>query len=360
MNDEQMTVLDSLIFADWPRGLYLAKQLALAGQKIAYVESLPRLKNPFALFLNENEKDQREFLESLGFLSQQEGGFCLLSPEGVWSLQNMKAISKKHPPIQNFTCSFKKDLNPPFRDNWLSCLSLNLSAKIFRDNNSIFKNRGIHLLEDCFLFEPSPKKIEEFKNNYPNILFLTASKQNISFKGQQAVLSFKDKNLTAKNFICLTSIDRISKEFNSTSEAHWQWQAYYLTVDFANYRDIIPSYFVFLKNIYLPWCYDNLLSVFHHQGVLEVWMRLKPKENSLPFIKQAQNHLKDFFKNCNLKSTNRPPAQGFKVYGEERFHFNFPKNGVYIENSEDFFHGDLASEMRNEQELFKKLTSSSR
>ena len=348
-------MFDSLIFADWPRGLYLAKQLAVIGQRTAYVENLFRLKNPFALFLNANEKDQREFLESLGFLSQQDGGFCLLSPEGVWPLQDMKAIAKRQAPIQNFTCSFKKELNPPFKDNWLSYLSLNLSAKVFRGNNSIFKNRGVNLLADCFLFEPSSKKMEEFKNNHPNISFLTAQEKNIFFKGQQAVLSLKDKTLTAKNFICLTSSDRISSDFNSTDKAQWQWHAYYLTVDFADYKEIIPSHFIFLKNIYLPWCYDNLLSVFHRQGMLEVWMKLKPKENSAQFIKQAENHLKDFFKNCNLKPTNKPTAKGFTVYGEERFHFNFPKKAAYVENCKDFFHGDLASEIRNERELFKKL-----
>ena len=350
-----MSEFDFLIFADWPKGLYLAQKLTLNDQKVAYVECLPRLKNPFGLFLNENDKKQLKFLENLGFLSQQEGGCCLLNPAGVWPLQDMETIKKRHAPIQNFSCSFTETAPLSFQNNWLSYLSLNLSAKVFEDNNSIFKNKGVDLLADYFLFEPSSKKIEEFKNRHSNISFFTAPEKNISFKGQQNALSLKDKTLTAKKLYYLSSPDRISTDFKLTDKSYWQWQAYYLTVDFSDYKEIIPSHFLFLQNIYLPWCYDNLLSVFHHQGMLEVWMKLKPEENPMQFIKQAEKHLKDFFKTDNLKSINKAITKGFKVYEEESLNFNFPKTKAYIENCMDFFHGDLASEIRNEHKLYELI-----
>ena len=353
-----MSAFDYLIFADWPRGLYLAQKLADNNKKIAYVECLPRLKNPFALFLNENNTNLRHFFESLGFLSQQEGGFCLLSPENVWPLQEMGSIAERHAAIKNFTCSHREGISPSFRDNWLSYLSLNLSAKVFKDNNSIFNKRGVNLLDDYFLFEPSPKKAEEFKNKRSNISFFMAQEKSISFKKQQAILILKDSSLTAKNFICLSDLDRISTDFKLTDKAYLQWQAYYLKADFFEYKEIIPAHFLFLESIYLPWCYDNLLSVFHHQGMLEVWMRLKPEETSTQFIEQAENRLKNFFKGCLLKFLHKPIAKGFKVYGEKRLDFYFPKTNIYIENSLDFFHGDLASEIYNEQNLFKKLSGS--
>ena len=345
-------MFDSLILADWPRGLYLAKQLSLNNKKVAYIEQLPRLKNPFALSLN--EQSQKEFLESLGFLSRQKGGFCLLSPEKIWPLQDMRDMKDRHASIKNFTCSFKKTPAPLFKDNWLSYLSLNLSAKVFEDNNSIFQNKGINLMTDYFLFEPSAKKMEEFKNIHPNISFWTTQDILLSFNKQQVIFSLKDKPITAKKIFCLTSPDSLSKRFKPVCKAHWQWQAYYLRANFINYKEIIPSHFIFLKNIFLPWSYDNLLSVFHREDILEIWMKLKPQEEPASFIKQSKKHLKDFFQGCDLKYVNKPITKGFKVYGKESLNVNFSKQNIYIENNRDFFHGDLASEIYNEHELFKK------
>ena len=345
-------MFDYLIFADWPKGLYLAQKLAEKNQKTAYVERLPRYKNPFALFLNKTS--QRKFLENFGFLFQQKEGFCLLGPEGVWPLQDMKSIKKRHSPIQNFTYIFNKQI-PAFKDNWLSYLALNLTAKVFEGNDSVFQNKGVNLLADYFLFEPSAKKTEEFKKNQTNISFFTAQQINVSFKKGPTVLSLKEKKLTAKNFICLTSPQEAITGLKLNHQAYWQWQAFYLTANFHDYTEIIPAHFVFLKNIYLPWCYDNLLSVFYRQGVLEVWMKVKPKENSIKFIKLAEQHLKNFFKGCQLKTINKPIAKSFKLFGREKLNFNFQKKDSYIENYRDFFHGDLASEIHNEHNLFKRL-----
>ena len=351
-----MPVFDYLIFADWPRGLYLAQKLAEQNKKIAYVECLPRLKNPFAFFLNEKKASLKLFLENFGFLSQQEGGLYLLSPQNIWPLQNIKAMAERLPAIRNFTYFFEKNITASFKTNWLSFLSLNLSAKIFENNNSVFETQGLNLLGDYFLFEPSSKKIEEFKHRHSPISFFTAPEKSLSLKKEEAFLSLKDKNLKAKKFICLSALDRISTDLKPSCQAGWQWQAYYAEMDFQDYKEIIPSHFLFLKNIYLPWCYDNLLSVFHRQGILEIWMKLKTDESSAQFIKQSENHLKNFFKGCDLKPLNKAPAKGFKVYGEERLDVHFPKTKAYIENIMDFFHGDLASEIYNEYHLFKKLT----
>ena len=348
-----MSEFDALILADWPKGLYLAKQLSLTGQKIAYIEYLPRLKNPFALLISESK--QKHFLENLGFLFEQKDGFCLLSSEGVWPLKKMRDMNEKLAPIKNFSSSLKENYLFSFKDNWLSYLSLNLSAKIFENNNSTFKNNGINLFADYFLFEPSHKKIETFKKKHPNIFFETVQKKEVSFKNQQVQVSLKNKTLKAKKTFCLTSLDRIL-DTSHPYKTHWQWKAYYLEVNFRNYKKVIPSHFIFLKNLFFPWCYDNLLSVFHREGILEVWMRLNPKEDTLYFIKQSEKNLKDFFVGCNLKYINKPLAKSFKIYGSNSLNFNFSKQNTYIETNKDFFYGDLISEIQSEQELLKKLT----
>ena len=58
---------------------------------MAYVELLPGVKNPFSLLLSEEEEEEeKNFFSSLGFLNRMEGGFCLLSAEGVWHFQEMR------------------------------------------------------------------------------------------------------------------------------------------------------------------------------------------------------------------------------------------------------------------------------
>ncbi|MCY4321125.1 MAG: hypothetical protein OXC37_01785 [Bdellovibrionaceae bacterium] len=311
---------DSLVFADWPKGLYLAQKLALKKQKVAYVECLPRLKNPFGIFLNENDKSLKLFLENLGFLSQQEGGFCLISPEGVWPLQERKIIANRIPTIKNLSHPLQNKAS--FKTYWLSYLSLNMSSKIFKDNDSVLKNKRVNLLDDYFLFEASPKKIEEFKTKFNYISFFSAPSKSILFKKNKASLELENKTLNADKIYCFSSPDRISEDLKLKNKNHWQWQAFYLKADFSKYTQIIPTHFVFLKNIYWPWCYDNLLSIFHRQGLLEVWMKINSTEKLSRFKEQAKKHLNDFFKGCQLKTINKDFKKSFKVYSEEFLNFS--------------------------------------
>ena len=346
-------MFDYLIFADWPKGLYLAQKLSEKNQKVAYVERLPHLKSPFGFFLK--NKNQKTILENIGFLSEQKGGFCLIGPKRVWSLQDMKSMKARLPTMKNFNHLFNEKKRLKFKNNWLSYLSLNLTSKIFEFNNSVFQTKGINLLDDYFLFEPSAKKSENFKNSQTNISFFSIPYKKLSFKKEKNIISLKEKNLTTKKFICLTSTENILADFKSNPPACWEWQAFYLKADFQDYKEIIPHHFIFLKNIHLPWCYDNLLSVFYRQGVLEVWMKLKTEEDSKKFISLATNHLKSFFKGSEIKTINKPLSKGFKVFGKEKLESKFQQKNTYIESYMDFFHGDLSSEIQNEEKLFKSL-----
>ena len=116
---------DSLIIADWPRGLYLVKQLNAKGKKTAYLEITPYLKKPFPLFLDESK--EKNFLENLGFLSFQEEGFCFLSPEGVRFFKQ-KDQNKTQEDLKFKTSFLKKSF---LKDNLFSYLGQNLAGRVF-------------------------------------------------------------------------------------------------------------------------------------------------------------------------------------------------------------------------------------
>ena len=474
-------MFDSVIFADWPRGLYLAKKLSEEGQKTAYVEIQPRIKNPFGLFLGESLKEEKEFLETLGFLFRQEGGFCLLSPQGVWPLQDMETMKSRLSALKN---AANKHFSKDFEEDWLSYLSFNLTGKIFEYNNSKFSEKSLNLFSDYFLFEPSFKRMEQFYQNHHKISFHKARLEELSLKedrfeiytnkkpltkdqfeisenkkllkedqfestktkkpskenqfnisenkelsGENQFNISENKELSGENQFNISENKEPSKEnqfnisenkkpskenqfnisetkepskenqfktaktiswplkenqttggkktltsqkffwFSSSSPPFltktkslkpcWQWESCFFKTDFMDYKNIIPAHFVLLKDIFSPWSHDNLLSVFHKEGQLEVWMRVSYKKNQKIFLQKAQRILESFFKGLAFQPIEKSSHKGSIIYGPEALEFkNFSfKNKFYIEDLNDFFHCDLVSEIQAERELFKSLIS---
>lgn len=339
----------SVVFAPWPRGLYLAKKLSEQGLKVAYVELLPRQPAPFGLFIEDNSKVEKIFLESLGFLSQQEGGFCLLSSQGVWPLQDIKGMEARHPVLTN-----KRQGH--FANQWLSYLSLNLASKVFEYNNSEFSNRSLNLFSNYFLFEPSFKKIEQFQKNHPNISFYQISSEDKLQKQQmQSLIQENGWQAEKQFFLGTTSCPWVKGK--DVKEPYWQWQACFFEMDFGDYVDTIPLHFVSIKDIFLPWSHDNLLSVFHKNGQLEVWMRVPSTKEVRSFIKGAKEHLETFFPNGSCSFIDKTSLKSWKLYSQASLFIQESslKQGAYIENLNDFFQGDLVSEIGAEQELFDSL-----
>lgn len=347
-------LFDSLIFATWPKGLYLAKQLSEEGKKIAYVEILPRLKSPFGVFLDESLQTEKEFLESIGFLFRQEGGFCLLSPQGVWPLQEMWGMEDRLPVLKNKleVHSFKD-----FGNHWLSYLSLNLSSKVFEYNNSEFSDKSLNLFSDYFLFEPSFKKIEQFQKNHSALSFYQISIKDLVYDKQSRQFLVQEEALTAEEYFFLVGCQEPFLESKKWPDPYWQWRACFFETDFGSYEDTIPPHFVSIKNLFLPWSHENLFSVFHKKNQLEVWMRTPYKQNEKLFIEGAKEHLKGCFPGCNFSSIEKPSPKALIVYGRNGLSAQKQalEKGVYIENLNDFFQGDLASEIQAERRFFDNL-----
>lgn len=344
-------MFDSVIFASWPRGLYLAKQLSEKERKVAYVEIWPRQKNPFGFFGDEQFQEAKEFLEALGFLSSQEGGFCLLSSDGIWPFQNMREMANRHPVLKR---PLKKG---SFKDHWLAYLSFNLAGKVFEHNNSDFSDRGLNFYSDYFLFEPSFKKIKQFQRDQSHISFYSFYPEEVSFNEKDLNFLVQGNLLEAEKYFWFGGNHLPVFKKKKTGEPYWQWSACFFEVDFGDYEDIIPSHFVSIKNLFLPWSHDNLLSVFHKKGQLEVWFRRTYRTKELSFLKEVKKHLEAFFPGCVFSPVEKETLHSFPVYSQEHLHPQPMgwKGKLYREDLNDFFQGDLANEIRAEKELFQSL-----
>lgn len=345
---------DIAIFAKWPRGLYLAKKLSEEGHKINYIEVTPREKNPFGIFIDQEDKEIKELFESLGFLFQQEGGFCVISPQGIWSLQDMGLMSDRLKVLKN-----KRKDELLFKDCWISHLSLNFAGKVFEYNDSEFSDQDLNLFSDYFVFKSSVKKWDQFQKDHPQISFYSALSEEILFEENLLNFSLKGtKTFKSQEIIWLLSPSIPHLKGTKPVSGCWRWQSYFFKLELGDYEGIIPSHFISLGNVFFPWSHDNLLSVFYESGVLEVWIRSPYKTSQRSFEKEIRKHLQLVFPGGSLDFVERKPFFGPFVYGPESLSSPpLKKKGLYIEDMNSFYQSDLASEIQSEKRYFlEKMT----
>ena len=290
-----MNSFDNIILAGFPRGLYLSQALfKLLGKKVCYVE-LPSLPvTPCPYFLRQDQKEEKDFLESIGTLHQQEGGLCLISPEGMWNLQT----------------------NKPKPSSLLDDFSRNFLSSFFETNNQN-PQAALNLQAEYYLFQPDKDKLKKFKSELPEICWLESQDDLVLNEGVYKLGSYifpKEKTF------CLVP--------SNASPYDWIWQGYQFSLSLQGYKSILPKHFVSINCLSSPWTHDNLLSVFYEEPHLSVWCRKpcsikthSPEEQRL--LEDILEHLKHLFKGSELEHTGRTQASDQKLYGKASF--NKPK-----------------------------------
>ena len=347
-------MFDNVVFAPWPRGLYLAKKLSEQGKGTAYVEILPRLKNPFGVFLNDKDKEEKLFLESLGFLSQQDGGFCLLTSEGVWPLQDMQDMRDRHPVLKR---KWNENSFKNFKDYWLAYLSCHLAGKVFEYNNSEFWTTGLDIFSDYFLFEPSFKKTDQFQTDQSQIIFYKTPLQDISTNESQTNFFIQNRLIKSKKYFWLSDLPCPASKKSSQLKPYWEWSSSIFEADFESYNGIIPSHFLSIQNLFLPWLHHNLISVFQKPGQLEIWTRQTYGKKQTSLLKELESHLSVLFPGKTFSPVEQEASKSFLIYGPENLSKPNKKaleKNLYIESFMDFPQGDLSGSIRSERELFEK------
>ena len=311
-------MFDVAVFAPWPRGGLLARKLSERGKKVCRIELSGGRASPFACFVDERQGEEKAFLESIGFLFRQEGGFCLLSNEGNWPFQEIaqekRGAEGLHPIFDRLLrekaaaargTGWREDSREgdsqkkfrwrrelvkknrakrgkyaaDFQNFWPSFLAGNLCSRIFEDNISLFSSDPLNFFADCFLFEPSLKKKRLFQQRHSDIFWEKASVSDLKYQeGQkgEGLFFLRGERLQSRKFFWLGELFEAKGVLSSKKplpSPEWEWACFEFAGDLGSYEDIVPEHFVSLGHVALPWTHDNLLSVFRKKGLWEVWLR---------------------------------------------------------------------------------------
>ena len=342
-----MKSFDVALFSSWPKGLYLAQQLhEIHGKKVCYIESFKESLPPFGVFLKEEQKKEQMFLESQGFLTKQEGGFCILTPQGIWQLQKSQYL--------------KSQISS--KSHWLSSLSHNLMNPIFEHNRFTSSSNSLDLFSDYYLFSPSLKKKREFKEQAQWTWKTLQASSQIQWNSKG--FSLDGEEFQAQHIFCLEEELESHRTLSQSSfvSPEWKWRKLIFSGDLGSYQEVVPCHFVCINHLSLPWTHDNLLNVFQEKERWEVWLRLPAR----PLLEQEKKKLIDsvihslgtYFKGTLFRFL-KTGEEGFSVYGKEKLNqFKFLKKESCppLFKSIDFFKQiELVSYIQSEKEILKKV-----
>ena len=330
-------MFDVTVVSPWPRGLYLCRKFQESGKKVCYIETPPENHQPVSLFLDEiGGQDIKSFLLSQGFLEKQEGGFCLVNEQGVWNFQETDSID----PILSHYRQGKK--SGAFKEDWLSFFACSYKSRLFEYNNSCFSGEPLNLFEDYFLFKPSFEKKKQFQKENPEIFWLEANSSQL--KVQDSEVFIKDSSHQSEKIFLF------HQPSYESCPPDWIWDHIVFEGDLKDYEEIIPSHFVMMNRISLPWTCGNLLSVFRKQKEWDVWFRRSfhtDSKESEKFIKEISCYLENFFK-IPFHFVKKGKKTGFAVYGEESLAALKKQRPFLIQWQED-----LAQQLQVEEKLFR-------
>ena len=353
---------DFVIISSWPNGVYLSKKLSEISKTVCYIDIQNSPHRPMGVFLDEGSEEEKRFLESLGTLEKQEGGFCLLSEKGVWHFQ------EEGSPVQ-----FEVQNN--LQGEWLSFFSSGFMAPVFESNDQVF-SKPLNLSSDYFLFYPHFKKKMEFPACDSNIRWFSnpageglelyrsvipaqagiqPSPQNSNPIGiKEGKLFLFKESFPLEKVIGLgaSASNILSPPSHSQLLPDWEWVSFDFSSDLRGYENIVPPHFVCINQLLFPWTHDNLLSVFHNRGMFHVWCR-QPLgnwggEDEEELILSIRTHLQKIFPEVPFQFLKKGTSAGLFVYGQESFS---RLEEPYI------LQGDFMEQIKKEVKIFNEVTS---
>ena len=331
---------DFVIISSWPNGVYLSRKLSEISNKVCYIDIQNSPHRPMGVFLEEGKGEERGFLESLGTLERQGGGFCLLSEEGVWRFQEEGSERLKS--------------TGPFR-HWLSCFASGFMAPVFESNYQGFFS-PLNLYSDYFLFHPHLKRKARFQSSHSNIRWLSdpSNGNGIQIRGEKLFFSGEAFSLDKVMELGENALKITSPSSDSHLPPDWEWVSFDFSADLKNYRDVVPSHFVSINRLLFPWTHDNLLSVFHRGERFEVWCRQPfrawDKKDEGELIFHIQVHIQKIFPGVSFQFLRKRSSAGLFVYGQNSF------SGL---EESLILQGNLMEQIRTEENIFKEVAGRS-
>ena len=237
----------------------------------------------------------------------------------------------------------------------MTAFSRNLASRFFEGNSQFFSEESLDFFSDYFLFEQSLKKQEQFQKENSNITYIKTSLDQIKMhkKKSRALFTNHKTTLESSRYLWLADGGALSKiaDLKPVVTPDWEWRALFLEGDLGAYSEIIPTHFVFLKDLSLPWSHDNLLSVFYRNPYWEVWFRSAYNAKDKKVLDLILNHLQAAFSVPFQwrKQTPFPPAY---IYGKESLGSfkKLPENIICPQEIQ----GDLFHQIQYEKQWLKQ------
>lgn len=373
-------VRDIVIVSAFDRGSWLALELSKKFENVCIIDvsdSLGRWtpedwEGPFGYFHTQYQENSsfavwaegesvRQSRKGISFWLK-EGPLELKGPLYKFKRQKLEISEYLEDYITNFketdknTLKSKQEsiLNTEFKSTWLAHMSHQLAGNVWRENyDAISPTPPLPLFSKHSFKTPSHSSridrltklsdmgVEVWKNS--KILDLIVEKKD--FQGIEVKSGGASAIIQSKNWIWMLSSEE-SQWLNSSMtdvlfnsavlEPEWVWVRYRLKWEKNLAIQSIPSQFIFIKNLNLPWGHENL--VYCNQGIRDnewdCWIRIPRRERfRKDYLEMTKNKLvNEFYKRVpTLKLASEEFPQEYKYSYDELGPARFP-----IFNGNDF------------------------
>jgi len=313
---------DVVIVSAFGRGEWLAGELAAKGWKVTLAdvseslvddndaEALTEAEGPFGLFGSQDLADSYlERFNEEGEMIDVERGVSLLLTDGPVELRGPLAdhqltragvtktaaeyLRAAVDPAQNSKRQQRQLLQEPFRSHWLAGLAHQLTAPIFAENHRALADGVVAPIFASFSFRrPSPKGLEwshqllkargVFVRHPCKVLDVRLTGKKID------AIEIQDGHggiEQARSYVwMLTSGEsrRFPEELfkklfpGGATEPTWYWQRLRIDLEGERGDEALPSFFIMLGDVFLPWTHANL-ALFRKRRearAFDVWLKL--------------------------------------------------------------------------------------
>ncbi len=321
------------------RGQWLALELKRLGYYVILVDlehetlnfTSEDIEPPFGIFKNHLFESYIDRLEDESSLLHAENGFTIwlknsnLEFRGSISKFQFKTLNINRETIDYIKNPKEKPKEFDFNQNWLAHLAHQISSTTFKTNINGLNDGTPAKLFDPFYFRLNSRRgMLDFKNKLKKSgieIYSSIDDLDISSK----TLNINNKFIQYKDLIWMLSsyeTDQIlpklrDKIFTTVTKPTWYWIRYKIYIE-PEVAYSLPSHFVNLKDIYLPWSYENLMIVQKtvNIGELNCWLRLPSRYSDKDYMLYANKIRQTFLEKINKKVriTGVPKQQNLNIF----------------------------------------------
>lgn len=323
-----------LVVSAYGRGHWLAAELSLKGFKVALADVTGNMgrwtpadwEGPFGIF----RTDKLESLQLTCLLEESpqekvESGFSVWWDQGPMEIKGplykyQFSKSGLSPQTERYLMQKgeKKEIaNLEFRERWLADFSHQAASNVYLPSSKgMSYGSALPIYDEYSLRQPSLEGLER------SLAWCKSQGVQVIPKVRIDDLYFEGKTIGGAELSCANSgLYRTkhliwclsSEESQRTPDSvhsrlfprgaispQWNWMRYRVIIDSDYFNEILPSRFVLVENIYLPWTHSNLSFIQKtvKKGDYDVWMRVPSSQRFQgPYLKSLGDELTKLFEN---------------------------------------------------------------